>query len=217
MSRKTMLITGSSRGIGKACYDKFKDEYDIITVHRGSDATYCGDLIDIDFRTRLINEVTPDVFINNCGGLDSDPMRVIQLNAVAACHLMMGFHQKMSKGIIVNISSIAANNLGWSDASYSNIAYSSSKAMLSLMSTNLHYQKSKNVKVITIEPGQCKTERFAHVPDPIHKPEGEWDIADYAPLLPNEVADAIAYTIKQDPWVNITMLRVEPMSKHFRN
>lgn len=65
------------------------------------------------------------------------------------------------------------------------------------------------------EPGQCRTEAFAHRPDTKRKPDGEWDTTDYTPLLLNEVADAIAYTIKQEPWANITMLRIEPLSKHF--
>ena len=212
-----MLITGASRGIGKACYDKFKDNYEIITVHRGVDADFSGDLIDDSFRNRLITEVTPDVFLNNCGGLDNDPLRVIQLNALAACHLLLGFHEKMTSGVIVNMSSIAAHNMGWKLSTYSDIAYSSSKAMLTAMSTNLHYQKGKNIKVINIEPGQCKTSAFADRPDPVHKPEGEWDISDFTPLIPEEIADTVYYVLDQQPWVNITSLRIEPMSNRFGN
>ena len=61
MVDNVMLITGASKGIGKACSKYFKNKYEVVTVSR-TDSTICGDLTDITFRNKIIAEINPIVF-----------------------------------------------------------------------------------------------------------------------------------------------------------
>ena len=65
-----MLVTGASRGIGRAFAERFKDTYEVVTVARTGAVTEQGDLTDGAFRKHLVEKYTPDVFVNNAGILD---------------------------------------------------------------------------------------------------------------------------------------------------
>ena len=93
--KKTMLITGSSSGIGYECADKFKDQYQIIGVSKtpGPYVIELGDLKDDAFRRTLVSKYQPDVFINNAGiSGSSNYSLVMDTNATAAIDLLLLFH-----------------------------------------------------------------------------------------------------------------------------
>jgi len=114
MSKKTVLLTGGSRGIGKAIYDELKDDFNVLTPLR--EELDLSDLNSIDnyFKSSL----NIDILINNAGIniikeieniLDEDIEKVNTVNLVAPLKLIQHCIKNMKtkkQGKIVNISSI---------------------------------------------------------------------------------------------------------------
>lgn len=214
MSKKVMLITGASKGIGKAVLERYQDEYECITVHRSAGATFQGNLVDWKFREEVIKNVNPDVVINNAGYVGFS-LWAIAVNGVAASHLMMGFHKKMSRGTIINISSVRAGFEGFEKGpiTYESIAYNCGKAMASSCSLNLANMRTKPVNVVCIEPGIVKTNLYPDMPDPQYVDENQWDPMLFTPLMPHDIVNTIDWVLKQPPWVNMSLIRMQSASK----
>ena len=164
MKRKTALITGSSRGIGKSIKESLsKDGIDIINPSR--------DILDLsspksidEFLSQLTTHI--DIVINNAGILKvgqhdeistDDFHEVFQVNVVAPFKIISGVigdmkHQKF--GRIVNISSI------WGQKSKEGrTLYSSSKAALDALTRSLAIEfASYNILINSVAPGYIETD-----------------------------------------------------------
>jgi len=164
MKRKTALITGSSRGIGKSIKESLsKDGIDIINPSR--------DILDLsspksidEFLSQLTTHI--DIVINNAGILKvgqhdeistDDFHEVFQVNVVAPFKLISGLvegmkHQKF--GRIVNISSI------WGQKSKEGrTLYSSSKAALDALTRSLAIEfAAYNILINSVAPGYIETD-----------------------------------------------------------
>lgn len=114
-NKKKVLLTGGSRGIGKAIYVELKNEYELIVPTR--EELDLSSLISITNYFEQNNHKF-DILINNAGMnvikdvesiLDQDIENVNQVNLVAPLKLIQHVVQIMKKnryGRIVNISSI---------------------------------------------------------------------------------------------------------------
>ncbi len=214
MSKKVMLITGASRGIGKSVLERYKDEYECVTVHRSPGATFQGNLVDWKFREDVIMNVNPDVVINNAG-FWGFALWGIAVNGVAAAHLMMGFHKKMQRGHIITISSLRSSFQGYErrgSDTYEDIAYNCGKAMATSCSMQLSMMRTKPVNVVCLEPGVVKTDMYPNMPDPQYVDEGQWDNSVYTPLMPSDIVNTIDWIIKQPPWINMSLIRMNTNS-----
>lgn len=164
MKRKTALITGSSRGIGKSIKESLsKDGIDIINPSR--------DILDLsspksidEFLSQLTTHI--DIVINNAGILKvgqhdeistDDFHEVFQVNVVAPFKIISGViedmkHQKF--GRIVNISSI------WGQKSKEGrTLYSSSKAALDALTRSLAIEfAAYNILINSVAPGYIETD-----------------------------------------------------------
>ena len=164
MKRKTALITGSSRGIGKSIKESLsKDGIAIINPSR--------DILDLsspksidEFLSQLTTHI--DIVINNAGILKvgqhdeistDDFHEVFQVNVVAPFKLISGLvegmkHQKF--GRIVNISSI------WGQKSKEGrTLYSSSKAALDALTRSLAIEfAAYNILINSVAPGYIETD-----------------------------------------------------------
>lgn len=112
--KKRVLLTGGSRGIGKAVYEELKDLYIVIKPTR--EELDLNDLSSIDKYFEDGKEF--DILINNAGIniikeidsiLDEDIEKINKINLVAPLKLIQHCVQGMKKnkfGKIVNISSI---------------------------------------------------------------------------------------------------------------
>ncbi len=114
MSKKRVLLTGGSRGIGKAIYEELKNEFDVVCPSR--------DELDLSSLESIHNyfQVEPkfDVLINNAGIniikeiediLDEDIEKMNTVNLVAPLKLIQYCVKNMKQnrfGKILNISSI---------------------------------------------------------------------------------------------------------------
>ena len=148
---QTMLITGVSRGIGKAIADYFCD-YNIIGL-----STKDGDLRDEQFRKDIINRYKPDVFINNAGIISDDISEILEVNTTAAIHLLDGFYHKMDSGYIINIGSMRTQSNGFHLKQIDRVHYSISKKCLREASNFYSDLNLNKVKVTCLDIGTVNT------------------------------------------------------------
>jgi len=109
--KKLVLLTGGSKGIGLAIADNLKENYNVVTVSRGSTSTEQGDLLDPTFRNYLVEKYTPDIFINNAASLYKDPQRMLEMNGLVPVDLLLKFYEKMDNGIIINMGSQSSESI----------------------------------------------------------------------------------------------------------
>lgn len=161
---KVALITGSSRGIGKAIVNKFEvNGYKLLTPSRNE--MNLNDNLSIEAYCKKI-EVDIDVIIN-CAGVntiatlneldDADLNSMIQIDLLAPLKIIQCLNYKMGKnclGHIVNISSI------WSFISKEGrCGYSAAKAGINGLTRTLALEfATKNILINSVAPGYVNTE-----------------------------------------------------------
>ena len=172
---RTIFITGVSSGIGLACTRFFLEcGYHVVGIGRRSDiqaANFTFIALDLsntnevmDFQFPFV-ETDEIILLNNAGVIgeiapsweqSQDNFRnVLHVNSVSPVILCQSFVKKFDSGLILNISSGAANRpiKGWS-------AYCASKATLDMFSLTIQEELNfyqKNVIVKSIAPGVVDT------------------------------------------------------------
>lgn len=124
---KTMIITGTTQGIGSALYECYKDRYKVITINRRyfSGNNIICDLSNINEIVELVKKIKDlevDILINNAGGAQpklfaqmgvDELIQCTNLNYHAPVLLMQAVLEGMKErryGRIVNVSSIASKS-----------------------------------------------------------------------------------------------------------
>jgi len=184
---KTALVTGASRGIGRAIaselaragasvvvgYRSGKDEAESLAAEIGGRAVQ-ADISDADEAKHLVEEAGDlDILVNNAGltrdGLlarmsDDDWRTVIETNLSsvfytcrAACRPMM----KKRAGSIVNVSSIVGVHGNWGQTNYG----ASKAGIIGFTKSLARELGSRNVRANVVAPGYVKTQLTDVLPE----------------------------------------------------
>lgn len=198
LKNKSVLITGSTRGIGKALAKGFSDANCNVWVH-GRKAQDCqkvaevlgvnwidGDLSKQEDIEKIVNHFLVlgklDILINNAGVEFSDSIetfdtevldKTFDINVKAAAlltHKLLPLLKKAKGGNVLNVTSIHQ------ETPYpKRIAYSMSKAALGMMTKCLALELAPyNIRVNNFAPGAVRTEINQEVVDAMEKEFQAW-------------------------------------------
>jgi NAD(P)-dependent dehydrogenase (short-subunit alcohol dehydrogenase family) len=227
---KTYLVTGATRGIGRAIAEKLlKDEsVKVVTIHRNESsdslslAASYGDRVELhrfDMTDRaalasFCSDMAGRAFegiVNNAGELHftqwddfsyEDWDRTFAINLTAPLMIMQKLGQNVRMGgCIVNISSTDANV-----AAFSTIPYASSKAaLLSVTKSAGALLGQRGVRVNAVVPGWVLTAMADDMPA---------EANDITPLgraaNPGEIADVVEFLLSDKAaYINATSITVD--------
>lgn len=212
-AKKVALVTGGTKGIGKAVADMLELEgFKVITVAR-SHAVENGDLLDKEFRDYLVKKYQPNIFVNNAALVTNNLLKMLEVNGTAAVDLLLQFYEKMSDGIIINISSISAEKGYHTKESVQRIIYSGSKKLLKDISLSLSYSKNKPIKVMCLSPAATDTDMIKILakgfkPPSEHYSDYNWETS-ICWTRPFEVAEVVKWLIHLPPWISVSELNLD--------
>lgn len=239
---KTIFITGATSGIGKATAILLAQQKNRLILC-GRNKTVLEDLkielsketeiFTLSFDVRNSDEVFSainslpenwkniDVLINNAGnahGLDSiangnldDWNSMMDGNVKGLLYVSQPIIKLMKEkqnGQIINISSVAARQ------TYANgVVYCASKKAVDVISEGMRIELTEfGIRVTNIQPGAVETD-FSKVRFKGDDERAATVYAGYEPLLPQDIADTIAYCINVPERVSIAEIAIYPKAQ----
>jgi 3-oxoacyl-[acyl-carrier protein] reductase len=184
---KTALVTGASKGIGKAIatelaaagatvvvgYRSGKEEAEALAGEIGGRAVQ-ADVSDADEAKRLVDEAGDlDILVNNAGltrdGLlarmsDHDWQTVIDTNLASVfftCRAVTRPMMKKRAGSIVNISSVVGVHGNWGQTNYA----ASKAGIIGFTKSLARELGSRNIRANVVAPGYVKTQLTDVLPE----------------------------------------------------
>jgi 3-oxoacyl-[acyl-carrier protein] reductase len=218
------LVTGASRGIGRAIAHRLADRHEIVAVARSADEletlateiadaggrchTITLDVTDADAVRAALADVEADVLVNNAGvgvmrpllEMDyADWQRMLDVNVNALYHVTRAVLPGMverGRGHVVTIGSLAGRN-----TFAGGTAYTGTKHFVMGFSESLMLEvRDAGVKVSVVMPGSVATDfgRGRH-------DEGlDWK------LHAEDVAEAVAHVVDTPPHVLVSKVEMRP-------
>ena len=219
-SRRTAVVTGASRGIGRAIARRLAADYHVVALARSVEGLreLCGEVegtggvcttlaVDVTDGAAVadaLRDIEADVVVNNAGVGHLKPFleiapdeweQMIGVNLTALYHvtraLLPGMLERR-RGHVVIVGSIAGRS-----AFKGGTAYGATKhAVMGFAESLMLEVREQDVKVSVVNPGSVRT-GFGR---------GEMSGKDWA-LASEDVADAVAYVLATPP--NVLVHRLE--------
>lgn len=232
------LVTGASSGIGAATVRRLRAEgWDVVATARRADrldalaagtgaSTVVADVTDDADVARLVAHVRDtgglDAVVNNAGGaLGLDPVAeadvaqwraMYELNVLGTLRVTQGVLPLLRAGgggDVVVVTSTAAHG-----AYPGGAGYTAAKHAERMLSETLRWEiVGEPVRVIEIAPGAVATEEFSLVRFEGDAERAAQVYAGYEPLVADDVADAIVWTLTRPAHVNVDLLVVRPRAQ----
>lgn len=208
-------VFGIGRSFGSSFAEQFPDAADNPLFH----AVVC-DLLDTEKMLKLVRGIAAEagvtLLVNNAGsayyGLHEElsPKKIqemvrtdLEVPMILSQQLLRGF--KKNKGCIVNIASVTAQQ-----SNPHGCAYGAVKAGLVSFSRSLFDEARKyGVRVATVSPDMTKTELYRNADFTVGEETESY-------LLPQDVADAVAYIVEQREGVVVSEVTLRPQYHRIR-
>ncbi|HEY8796199.1 MAG TPA: SDR family NAD(P)-dependent oxidoreductase [Gemmatimonadaceae bacterium] len=222
MAKETALVTGASRGIGRATALRLSAAYDIIAVARntgelaslqgeieiggGVCRTIALDIADEKAVSTALRGFEVDVLVNNAGVATMKPFleltsaewhRMVDVNFNSlyyVTHALIGGMVVRKRGFVVTIGSLAGRNsfVGGS-------CYAATKHAVNGFTESLMLEvRDANVRVAVVMPGSVATSLTPGTGDQSWK------------LTSNQIADAVWYLVTQPESVLVSRIEIRP-------
>ena len=223
MTRPLAVVTGASRGIGRAIALRLAKTYDILAIARskgaleelaeevrgaGSECRVAAiDLVDADAVARTLKGVDAEVLVNNAGLGPVKPFleltpdewhSMVEVNFNALYHVTRAVLPRMiarKHGHVVIIGSIAGRSAFVGGTCYAGTKH----AAMAFAECLMLEVREHRVKVSIVNPGSVATD-FSPRNDP------NWM------LSPEEVADSVANVIATPPGVLIHRVEIRALA-----
>ena len=205
-------VFGIGRSFGSSFAEQFPDVADNPLFH----AVVC-DLLDTEKMLQLVRGIVAEagvtLLVNNAGsayyGLHEElsPKKMVRTDLevpmILSQQLLRGF--KKNKGCIVNIASVTAQQ-----SNPHGCAYGAVKAGLASFSCSLFDEARKyGVRVATVSPDMTKTELYRNADFTVGEETESY-------LLPQDVAEAVAYIVGQREGVAVSEVTLRPQYHRIR-
>ena len=236
------LVTGASSGIGAATVRRLRAEgWEVVATARRADrlaaladetgaSTVVADVTADADVARLAAEVAEggplDALVNNAGGaFGLDPVessdldhwrQMYELNVLGTLRVTQALLPQLRDGDggdIVVVTSTAAHGTYEGGA-----GYVGAKHAERMLATTLRWEiLGEPVRIIEIAPGAVATEEFSMVRFDGDSERAAAVYAGYEPLVADDIADAIAWSLSRPAHVNIDLLVVRPRAQASNN
>ena len=208
-------VFGIGRSFGSSFAEQFPDVADNPLFH----AVVC-DLLDTEKMLKMVREIAAEaevtLLVNNAGsayyGLHEELSQKkiqemvrtdLEVPMILSQQLLRGF--KKNKGCIVNIASVTAQQ-----SNPHGCAYGAVKAGLASFSRSLFDEARKyGVRVAVVSPDMTKTELYRNADFTVGEETESY-------LLPQDVADAVAYIVEQREGVAVSEVTLRPQYHRIR-
>ncbi|MCF4122873.1 SDR family NAD(P)-dependent oxidoreductase [Antribacter sp. KLBMP9083] len=234
---KRALVTGASSGIGAATVRRLraegwdvvaaarrKDRLDALAQESGAEA-YELDVTSDEQVTALAEHLAAtgglDVVVNNAGGaLGLDTVenadiegwrQMYELNVLGTLRVTKAVLPliRAAQGDVLVVTSTAAHG-----AYERGAGYTAAKHAERMLSTTLRLEiVGEPVRVIEVAPGAVATEEFSLVRFAGDTERAAAVYEGFQPLVAEDIAEAIAWTLTQPPHVNVDLLIVRPRAQ----
>ena len=235
---RRVLVTGASSGIGAATVRRLRaDGWEVVATARRADrlaaladetgaAPFAADVTkdgDVDALVAFLRESGGlDAVVNNAGGAlgldtvedaDLDGWRAMyELNVLGTLRVTQGvlpLLRAAGAGDVVVVTSTAGQAPYPGGAGYTGVKHAER-----MLATTLRWEiVGEPIRVIEIAPGNVATDEFSLVRFAGDAERAAKVYEGYQPLVADDVADTIAWSLSRPPHVNVDLLVVRPRAQ----